>query len=540
MRRLLKILFVAVLTGSAHAHTFRQVGVDSNILIDEGHAIFAQSDGSLTMLAIETGQVLHRAKGRDFSGTLSRIDSGILLLNYGTIALLNPTNLSVLWETTTHYDPNILGNLLVSYDGNGLVECRDLNSGALRWTFDLPGALDVVAISNKVLVHRAATYEAGTPVTVLLDLESGKELFRKSPPPGTHWPEPFFDGEKIYLKQGRYKTKRADYDLQTMAVWNTRGEEIASIPLGANLQTELRWSSSPFELEQKAFYDRRVYPSREAIANERFGLLLPPTKSAEGVSELAYDLGDGFVFFQRDYQSGEASRAPEIGLRVAGGQWIGVLPYLNDRGRIVAVAHAHHALLLGSNLGHVECVRAETGESLWLYVFPTIRQTMSYSSHGMPPMMSQAAATFRQENQNPPAAGLQLLNRPLRPTKVILDPQPFDPFGRLPYLLALSWAGALVPLLMLAFLRWHHQTRNWNLGGISAVLLALTFVCFMAYGRVSPGSSVALRIAMVAAIVFGCIGAVKHIRQGQRILGVILLSIFGGVIFLISPWLLRI
>jgi len=53
---------------------------------------------------------------------------------------------------------------------------------------------------------------------------------------------------------------------------------------------------------------------------------------------------------------------------------------------IRAVAAAQGRILLGSNMGHVECLDAHTGKSLWLYVFPTMRHTMSYSSpNGLPP-----------------------------------------------------------------------------------------------------------------------------------------------------------
>jgi len=85
MRWLLKILLMSIVGGAAwcsHAFTFCQVGVDSNLLIDGDRVIFAQSDGSLTVLAVETGEVLRRMKGHDFSGTLTRIGPGILMLQY--------------------------------------------------------------------------------------------------------------------------------------------------------------------------------------------------------------------------------------------------------------------------------------------------------------------------------------------------------------------------------------------------------------------------------------------------------------------------
>ena len=544
MRWLFKFLLAGILSNAAgfsHAFTFRQVGVDSNLLIDGDRVLFCQSDGSLTVLAIETGQVLRRVKGHDFSGTLKRIPPGILMLRYGSIALLNPKNFTIIWITESHYTPTLLRNTLVSYDGYGKVENRNLRTGTIRWSFELPGALDVIAESGKVLVHRAATYEDRVPTTVMLDLESGKELFRKTPPSGTHWPEAFFDGQKIYLKQGSFTGKPSRYRLERLVVWDAQGEEINSIALNPKLQEELRWGSSPFDLDQKTFYKGHVYPDRWSIPNERFGRLLPRGDQANGVSESAYDLGDGFVFIQReDRRNDLRDPATEIELRSQEEHWIGVLPYLSDRGHIAAVARAPGKLLIASNLGHVECVNAATGESLWLYVFPTIHHTMSFSSHGMPPMMSEAAATFRNENKAPPSSGLKLVNESAKPTLVIIDPEPTNPFERLPLLLAVTWGCAIAPLIALAFLRWHPHTRKWNLGLISVLIIALVFGCFMSFGRVSPGSSIALRFAILAALVIGVADAAKYIRCGRWFLGSVIVGIFACVALLMLPFMLRI
>src|SRR5438094_4471534 len=117
------VMFLAVVCSG---YTYRQVGIDSNFLIDTGRVFFAQADGSLTVLALETGEVLRRDASRDYSGTLMRVPPGILVLNYGTITLYDPNALTPLWETKFHYSPNVVGDALVSYDGNGLVQCRNL------------------------------------------------------------------------------------------------------------------------------------------------------------------------------------------------------------------------------------------------------------------------------------------------------------------------------------------------------------------------------------------------------------------------------
>lgn len=533
-------VFLGVTIQNSYAYMYSQVGVDSNLLIDGDRVIFAQSDGSLTILDINTGRVLRREKSHYFAGNLIRISPGILLLQYGWIALLDPTNLTVIWQTETHYDPNVLSNSLVSYDGNGLVEKRRLIDGAVRWTFNLPGALDVIAQGDKVLVHRAAVYEpADVPTTVMLDLESGKELFRKSPPLGVLWPEVFFAGENIYVEQASFVGKRSDFKLEEMAVWDTQGKEVRIIPINANLRDSIRWEDSPFDLDQKTFYQGHVYSNQWSIPSERFGFPLPSQKTGN-ISESAYNLGDGFEFIERETNRSNGQQLmTEIELRSLAGHWVGELPYLSGSGQISAIARARGKLLIGSNLGHVECIDATNGHSLWLYVFPTMHETVSYSTFGMPPMMSQAAGIFRTENEHPPTAGLKLQNQPIQPTAVIRDPAPANPFQQLPRLLGIAWSGAIVPFALLIFLHLHPRSRNLNLGLISALLVILTFFCFMFYGRVSPGSSIALRITTVGGVALGISDVVRSVRRGKWLIGAIVTGICLCIMILVYPFLLR-
>ena len=539
------ILILVTILGNVsqdcHAYMFSQVGVDSNFLIDDDRVIFAQSDGSLTALAIDTGAVLRREKTRDYSGTFKRVSSGILLLQYDSIALLDATNFAVLWSTKFANQPNVLSNSLVSYDGNGLVEKRNLEDGAVRWAFSLPGALEVVAERGKVLINRAATYEDNNlPTIVMLDLENGREIFRKSPPPGIHWPGAFFDGWNIYVKQGSFKDRRSDYELENLLVWDLQGLEIRRLPMDEKLRKDIRFGDSSFDLDQKTFYSGRVYSNRWSIPSERFGKSIPRRQQTDGVSESGYDLEDGFLFTERIiYGSNQATTRCEIELQSSEGHWEGVLPYLGKRGRISAVSRISGRILIGSDSGDVECVNARTGESLWLYAFPTMRHTVSYSSYAMPPMMSTAAKTFRNDNKNPPTWGLKLLNQSAKPTQVVLDPEPINPFQDLPRLLAVAWGGAVIPLLAIVLLHIHHQTHQWNLAFLSLLLGFTLFFCFMQFGRVSPGSSVMLRIAILTSLIFGGMDTVKCFRRRKLVAGAVAVGLVLALSLLFLPFLIR-
>src|SRR5208283_3343033 len=68
--------------GPVDAHTAISVALDSNILVDRGRVIFAQGTGSLTVLDLETGEVLLRKKPeKDFSysGKFEPSANGVLM-----------------------------------------------------------------------------------------------------------------------------------------------------------------------------------------------------------------------------------------------------------------------------------------------------------------------------------------------------------------------------------------------------------------------------------------------------------------------------
>ena len=123
-KQVMKIFLLLALGCSAFScagYTYVQAGVESNFLIDNERVLFAQSDGSLTGLSLGSGDVLFRNKTRDFSGSFQRIPQGILLFSSQSIALLDPIHFTTEWETSSHFDPNITDQELVTYDGNGHV-----------------------------------------------------------------------------------------------------------------------------------------------------------------------------------------------------------------------------------------------------------------------------------------------------------------------------------------------------------------------------------------------------------------------------------
>src|ERR1700681_4146836 len=87
--------------GPLDAHTSIRVALDSNILVDGGRVIFAQGTGSLTVLDLETGEVLLRKKPEkafSYSGNLQHSAYGVLMMAYEKIALLDGSTFDAIWE----------------------------------------------------------------------------------------------------------------------------------------------------------------------------------------------------------------------------------------------------------------------------------------------------------------------------------------------------------------------------------------------------------------------------------------------------------
>jgi outer membrane protein assembly factor BamB len=529
------------------AYTSMEVGVDSNLLVDGDRVLFAQSDGSLTALDINSGKVLYRDSKTDYSGTLTRVPQGILVLNSGRIALLNATNLQQVWKTLSYYAPNITSDALVSYDGNGKVECRDLKSGSSRWTFDLPGALEVIEKNGMVCVVRAAMYEdSSKPTLALLNLSDGNEIFRRTAASNVSWANGFFDGTNIFMTAGAQTgPRRSDFTPDRVLIWNTRGDEIPSIPITDDLGKKVRCGEQSFKLDHRTFSKGRVYYGSDSGLPHQSGKVLGTsqfTNETADVVEIAYDIGDNTILTERTLSHFDSARKQHLGseyeidVQTTGHRWTNLCStaFISS-----SMAAAKGKVLIGTESGHVECFDSETGRPLWLYSFPVLRHTLSYSSHGMPPMMANAAAEYRKRNAAPPTPDFKPKHAPTVPN-VIVDPAPQDPFRKLPTFLAIVWATTVVPLVLLIALAilGGKKSPPFPMGVLSAILGGAALIVYMNFGRVSIASSFGLRVTILASLAFGIFYAVKTFRVGRRALFVLLAVCLGILGFLFLPFAL--
>lgn len=522
------VLVLACVPGSVHAYMCRQVGVDSNLLVVDGVVYFAQCDGSLTALELQTGRVLLRKRDRGYSGKLRMTEHGILVLGYRNIIMLDRATHAVRWETPARHDPNLCEGHLVSYDRNGLVQCRDLKDGQIRWSYALPGALTVVAEKGRVLLHCAAIFpETGEPVVALLDLKTGRELFVKSPPPGTLYGRAFFDGQRIYLGAGAIRTTPMEAKFERLLVWDLAGKELTATTMPWEPTGEAFYPGHAFSLDGKVFQNGRVRPATPEeratgkVAQERRGPEWHLQADSTAVTIRS--------FWRR---SKEVSTTVEMQSKT--GAWRGYVPYLAQwPGGVSQAALAEGKLLLGSSLGHVECIDVATGRSLWIYVFPTMRRTMSYSfPRGMPPRLAEQAAIYRRENRRPDPAGLCLLpsgvpfdeadfaalapaSRPGGGPVVVHDPEPGDPFADLARYLLQAWSPVVLSIVgfsvIFAVAIWRKWNPRWV--GVAALVMALpAMFSLYFFGRVSDACTLTGKIVLL--VLGACV--VYHIYKGVR------------------------
>jgi len=561
------LLTLVVLATPAFCHTYVHVGVNSNFLIDDGKVYFAQSDGTLTALNLDTGEVVARKSNIEYGGTLQLVDKGILVRTYGELTVLAQSTLEVIWQAKDEYDSTIEGDRLVSYDGNGLVECRYLDTGKILWSYNLPGVLDIVVQKAKVLVFRSAVFDGpkGAPAVVLLDLESGQELMHKTAPPNVHYLGAYFDGERIYLPTGlykgqytpnvtRYNSGRPSARFEKLVVWDLAGTEVESIPMPAGFETQKPSRDEAFTLGDKVFARGRVWKYLEDITPRREGRgrpisRRPPADFEKEVTATRFDLADGTltVTTATNYGSrydSEAERNTEVELKSSTGNWRATLPYLKNPGEVVVVAATDKKILLGTNLGHVEAVNRQDGQSQWMYIFPTMRHTMSYSTYGMPPMMATAATTYRRENQNKtPESGLMLegADGPSQP-KVVFDPKPANPYSKLSLYLAIAWTGVLLPILLTVLVIGLCRKRQLDvrIPAASGLVLAIGAVCcFFFYGRVSIATAIGFRLGMAVPLVVAALYAIRSLGQKRRMSGALVLLAALVLGILIFPAFLR-
>jgi outer membrane protein assembly factor BamB len=560
--------------GPLWAYTSVRVALNSNILVDGKRVIFAQGTGSLTVLDLETGQVLLRKKPGsrfEYSGTLRLSVHGVLMTSYGKIALLDGSTFEPVWQADRCYDAVSDGEHVISHDGYHSVTCRDVRSGRASWKVDMEGGWHLSAAKGKVLVATPGIWDRRCALLVL-DLKGGGQILRHEAAPEVHWRQTYFDGRLIYLAEAssvdRYslsresdRVKALDLEGKVVAAANYKSPEVVTDPSAD--EAVFIWSDkyfgggrvrpvTPHERKTFAALWKKVAGSRDLLENE---------PGFFGRRYYSPELLPSGIFANFPGKDADDKIGQLLQMIKPKGTWTAYAPHLKEFGLISHAAEANGKVLVGSTEGHLECLDGETGRPRWLYVFPVVRQTVTYSApHGMPPYLTQRAAEYRAGVENtgvscgsiPLPSGFEpsstrwakLRAEAKYPGRILIDPSPDDPFGelggyvnRLAVCAALPVAGGLV-LLVARFARRRNQEQapletSWEKPpgsrGLVASFLVLSVAPaygLLAYGRVSHSWTVALKVVFAMTIVVAAFGTIR-LCYARRWLAV---SVFAGIL----------
>lgn len=535
------------------ATTVRQVGIDSNFLIVGDRIFFAQADDSLTVLDLRNGAVLARLVDGDYSGTLRQTDEGILVWAYRRITLIDLDTLVPRWSVLKPhgvYNVNILNRQLLASDGDGMIECRDLASGEVQWTYNLPGAVDIVAQSNHVLIHQKYTKYPTT--VVLLEVATGQELYRKEPPANVLYLRAYFDGEQVYVACGTVSDDELeesesfgpDATCDRFLVWDIAGRETMNF----EAPPSVRGKDIELDYEEFTIVGKRFTRSGLVLSEGSEYSVMGPIVKQHTLETANLKLPDGSVQIREYLEDRDGKYGTVVEYLSVLGEWQGYLPYLGVHGRISQAAVANDSLLLGSNVGHVECIDVVTGSSRWMYVFAAIERIMSYSSPGgLPPYYADQAKEFRRANQDKRnVTGMIVLPTTMsldtvrwadvatsvekRHLTVIVDPSPQDPFNELPDLLRVAWAGATAPILLLAlvvtaFRMVKRKLQRGAVAGLWLTVLVIGGVNLFFFGRVAFSSTMATKLVLLCSTCFLLFHIARLFKENQLVIASVYLGL---------------
>jgi len=557
-RTLATIAALSVFAGQLHGYMAIPIGVSSNLLPLDDRLIFAQADDSLTVLNLRTGAVIARLKDRRYgsslpSGKLILTDHGVLMVNLNEVVLLDRSALTSIWEAKL-YDATVSGERIV-YQASGRVRCRAVSDGELCWSYEHGAGNWYTRIRGQNVIVTNRESSGGEPGVVILALGTGETLFKTALPPEFQHGQVFLGGERVYVERFRKGKPRGAFT--GITVWDLSGGEAGMIEAPPDFKRFVRESicdrSIMYTLGDMVFCeDGRAWPKSDKERTAKAAAR--PRRYGGGVWH--HELTTGSV-------AAGSVRMPDgewvswIELKSAKGEWVGVLPYLESVGGVDEAVEADGKLLIGTDHGQVECIDVATGRSLWIYVFPALNRTMSYSSpHGLPPRYAESAAAFGRWNSIahslygvrllPPGVSpqvksivelLSLSPRGPRPG-VIYDPEPMKLFEELPLFLAIAWFGALFPLAALTWSRGNQRKDGRSAGWSSVKGLALFCVPWATlrwFGRVSLWSGLTMKASVIVVFCFALWQAVVMFRQGRRTAPVVVLALLGYMAYRVWP-----
>lgn len=513
--RMVAAVVVSSLISGVHVYSYTStnVAVDSNLLAYDGKLLFVQGTGSLTRLDLNSGRVLNRITPPDnlsFGNRLLRHRLGILSSAYRQCALLDEVSLQVVWSASGGYDAAIGDNYFVTHDGFNTVQCFEVATGKKVWSKTMEGGWRLLARGDIALIGTPSGFEKGDQL-VVVDMPTGDERFRLQA-----------DGSEFFLSY--YLDDTSAYALvgengPDVLPFNAVPAELRAYSLSGKLQStfdltskEVLWRHG-HKTAGNGFFVGASYFDGDGVRKAYEHEPEDWQKVWGRENSTAASLPSG-VLVEEVFRDSVGASGTLISFLRKDAAWRGWITYLVEGGLLWQQIEADGNLIIASGRGEVECIDVATGSSKWVYVFPVIRRTVSYSTNAMPPTLTQQAASYRAGLQSLRGiAGTLLLEDGVEPAKlvmstmrdlhpyagtIVVDPSPDDPFAELlPKLMLRAAAFAAFPLIVFAGVtlglsKWRRRgcgsglsARDYRVIGVGTFCLALSpLLGVLRYGRV--------------------------------------------------------
>lgn len=561
-------LFLGIMAIPANAYTRARVALTSNILIFDERVIFTQGTGSLTVLDLKTGDVLLRKKSNrdfDYEGTLVQYPHGVLMISYDRLALLDKKTFDPIWQYGECFDAAADDEYVFSVNRNGAISCRSVRTGELCWQAEMKEGRNIVPAQGKVLVHTHLGC-GDQPALQVFDSKNGRKLLRYEASREKSWQQVYFDGEYVYTVDQAAESTTADPKPCRLTMLNLAGEIVEEIDCQASDITPVSNDCSAGNFFWKDRYFDTKGHIRPAYTDELN--VFAKLSKRENIHPVSLS-GGVFTSCKEKNSAGESGHVLEM--IMPQGSWKAYASHLGQEGWISRVCQSQEKLVLGSNEGHVECLDIKTGRPQWIYVFPTIYRTMSFSSpNGLPPYLTQQAAEYnRGVEKLGLSCGSVLLPdvfdaasakwADLRKSanysgRITIDPSVDDPFPGLQRIIASIAFHALLPIVVLFLILLMKRFRRkqpdqippsskrraieFALLGILCLLLSFSpAIGLLEYGRVSHLWTLALKAVFALMILIAAYATIRLSFQKHWVKALVIAAFtFGWVYFMRFPW----
>lgn len=513
--------------GTTSAHMWSIDGVLSDFIVRSNRVYFLQTDNRLTALDGSDGSIVARSGplcryGRDCD--LMETVVGLLVEAEGMVALYDYTTLQRLWETNDVLCVALSGRRIVYHTGRRTIECRFLPGGELVWTNACCRQRRLAANDENVLAH-GWVIRTQTQCAAVIDAATGRTRGFIVEPSNAVFDCAYLGKDAVYVASASRDRRKGEGGFKELITFDLQGRELSRTRAPSGFfQADFRLERA-FVLNGLLFKDGRVEPS--ALPDG----ILPRNKFISYDEALVHTnhLPECNVLLRR---FGEEWSSQRTLLTIQNGTsaWTGILAYLEGvpkgvipltmgrPGTIRALASFDGRLVLGTDMGHVECIDVATGTSLWMYTFPSRLRMHSSSS----PFHVPYAATFNRfihsmEERRSNCPGILRLPASLAGDEQTLQshvgstksPQPVrrvhipDSFDWLPDIsrpLRLAWCGAIV-VGILGVVVVLYRGPGLRSAGIKALLLCcLSMAAFHTlywHFRVSYASALALKAVLI-------------------------------------------